>query len=170
MRKSVATVAYFNGLLLTTLENKLTNNPNQSISDFYEEFQKNNNKDFYLGNHGQVISMLYTTLVLLKEIWESSKCKGMNFTFDFKKYFKIEKCSKKDTCTFIRGMRNALSHANFEISIEEQKYTFFDENPRNKKRHFQVSISQDDIFEFISKLANYYQQVLLKDLNEKNGW
>jgi len=122
-----------------------------------------------LGNYGQVISMLYTTLVLPKEIWGSSKCKEMKFTFDFKKYFKIEKCSREDTWTFIRGMRNALSHANFEISIEEQKYTFFDENPKNKKRNFEVSISQDDIFEFIFKLGNYYHQVLRKDLNEKNG-
>jgi len=170
MRKSVATVAYINGLLLTTLENKLTNNPNQSILDFYEEFKKNNNEDFYLGNYGLAISMLYTTLVLPKEIWRKSEneLKGMKVACDWEKKFNIEIPFDNKTYTFIRCMRNTLSHANFEISIEKNKYLFWDSYP-NKARHFQVSITHKDLFDFISKLANYYQQVLLKDLNEKNG-
>lgn len=143
-------------MLLHDLEDAIISQPHQSIKEFHQSFAKDkmNGIAFPLKNQGLAISLLYMLLVVPREIWESSHESGTQFPFSTKELFTFQVGSAGDNWQFLRLMRNAISHANFDMN-ETGNYTFWNIN-RDGIRNFEVTIHHRDLFSFISEIGKYY--------------
>ena len=118
MKKEIPRWGWYNGMFLHDLEDAIHTQPNQSIAEFHQSFTKHkmNGMEFPLKNQGLAISLLYMLLVVPREIWESSPQAGTQFEFTTRPSFTFLTGSTDDNWQFLRLMRNAVSHANFEMN------------------------------------------------------
>lgn len=138
-------------------EEQLQKNPNQSISDFFNAFLKDQNIErtrfYHTKNQGTVVLLLYGLLVVPREIWEKSET---NFKFESRKYFNkiLPSSSDIDTLDFLRLLRNSIAHANFSLDTNTATWCFWNLNKKGKK--FEVSIATGHLGEFLAEVGKYY--------------
>lgn len=157
MRDEVPKWCWYNGQLLFALSERLVSAPNTSISEFMREFkeaQQLNHVDFNLKNQGLLISLMYGLLVLPKEMWEPKGTKT-NFAFKTRKNFSLSPYVCFSTDDFLRLLRNAVAHANFEVIIEQSKYRFWNTTPKGD-RNFDVTITHGGLGEFVAEIGKYF--------------
>ncbi len=163
MNKEIPQWSWYNTQFLFSFDEALKKNSNLTLNEFFTDFKqlhKLENISFHLKNQGTVISALYSLLVIPREIWESKEELGTSFRFLTKSEFCIieGKDIAQNTWKFLRLMRNAISHAHFEIFIDKEEYVFWNYNPQDpeKKRNFEASISHQGLCEFIAEIGKYY--------------
>jgi hypothetical protein len=151
--KIIAVQTALNLDLLGCLVMRLSSDPEMSLSDFFESWQKSINwdqdKKYSVVNQGVVLTHLYGLIVFPKEVFKEEVPKTkLNKTvenewgnFEFlsfpsllnnadKLMFGVDTVSLKEDMTLefvIRKIRNAISHANVEIN-EEGDFIFFDKD------------------------------------------
>jgi hypothetical protein len=156
MKNEIPRWGWYNGMFLHKLDDAIRKQPNQTISEFHKSFidAQLNGIAFPLQNQGLAISLLYMLLVVPREMWESSQQVGTQFEFNTKHLFTFRTGATDDNWQFIRLMRNAISHANFEMD-KSGTYVFWNTNNAGIK-NFEVSIIHISLFEFISEIGKYY--------------
>lgn len=156
IRKQIPFWGWFNGSLQHSLAETLESAPHQSVSEFYSTFKNTQigGQDFPLKNQALTLGLLYSVLVVPREIWEQDENGGTDFPFHTEDLFSVTEGSYDDTWHFLRLIRNSVSHANFEITANGE-YTFWNKQ-QSGDVNFKVSIMHSDIFNFINELANYY--------------
>jgi len=160
-RQEIPLWTWYNGQFLFQFQEHVEKNSDKTISQFFEEFKKNQNiesPDFYqTKNQGTVILLMYGLMVIPKEIWEK---KTTEFEFLTRKKFEINISPNDnlDTLDFLRLMRNSLSHANFSIDIPNSKFKFW--NNKDAVKNFEVEINFGDLGEFIAEVGKYYINVV----------
>lgn len=164
-RQEIPQWTWYNGQFLFQFDEKLQANPNQTISEFFEDYKISQGLEnlniYHTKNQGVIVLLLYGLLVVPREIWEKTKTK-FSFTTRKKFIFKLPKDNNLGTLDFLRLLRNSLAHANFSIDIEKAHLTFWNYT-KNGTKNFEVEISYEDLGEFISEVGKYY-------INEvKNG-
>ncbi len=128
-----------------------------TISAFMLEFTKAQHLqsvEFNLKNQGLLISLLYGLLVVPKEMWEPIGTKT-KFAFKTRSYFSLSSTGEVSTDEFLRLLRNAIAHANFEVLVEQSKYRFWNTTPRGHK-NFEVTITHGHLGEFVAEIGKYY--------------
>lgn len=155
MRNEVPKWCWYNGQFLFALSDRLVSAPNTSISDFMSEFkeaQQLHQVEFNLKNQGLLISLLYGLLVIPKEMWEPKGTKT-KFAFNTRNHFSLSPNISTDE--FLRFLRNAVAHANFEVIIEQSKYRFWNTTPKGDI-NFDVSIAHGGLGEFVAEIGKYF--------------
>lgn len=125
MRNEIPRWFWMNGQLNFELSKALETDPTQSISHFIQEFEKSRGlrPGFNIKNQGMMISLLYGLLVVPKEIWESGNVETA-YQFKTKSLFTINTGTFNQVSDFLRLMRNSVSHANYEITLDPSGYKF----------------------------------------------
>lgn len=161
MNKEIPQWSWYNGQFLFAIDDALNTCGDEiTVKKFMEEFKEKHgltNFPFNLKNQGAVISLLYTLLVVPREIWEPKKGNGTAFAFTTRPKFTItigqDLCS--DVWEFLRLMRNSVGHANFNIDINNAEYKFWNMTPSGN-RNFEAIINHCDLGEFLSEIGKYY--------------
>jgi hypothetical protein len=155
-RNEIPQWAWYNGQVMFHLSDALETDPTQTISHFVSSFQKSQNfpSNFNFKNQGVLLSLLYGLLVVPKELWEKGSSQTQ-FPFRTRQYFSFELGNTMDTANFLRCMRNAISHANFDVNIDPPVYQFWNIGG-NGTKNFEVKISHGDLGLFVSEVGKYY--------------
>jgi hypothetical protein len=156
MKNEIARWGWYNGLFMHEFQELLEVNPSATIQAFHTDFRKDflNGIEFPLKNQGLVISMLYMVLVIPRELWEKEKIET-NFKFNTKNHFTfIIPENDIDNWDFLSMMRNAISHANFDMT-DDGIYSFWNISS-DKNINFKVTICHCKLFEFINEVGKYY--------------
>jgi len=158
-REEIPLWTWYNGQFLFQFDEHLSNNPNKTISEFFNDFRNNQGLqdwNFYrTKNQGTVILLMYGLMVIPREIWEKT---NTNFPFTTREKFTIKlpvDNQKIDTLKFLRLLRNSLAHANFAIDAFTNRLTFWNNND-NGNKNFEVEISYGDLGEFTAEVGKYY--------------
>ena len=123
---------------------------NQNLSDFYEFI-----------NPGNIFSLLYTHLVIPKELFKNEK-QGKDFfvNFDIKieDYFTIKKGREflDSNFIFLRKLRNIISHAHFNWEDNRHDIKLWDE--WKGKVNFEIETDLNKLTNFSLKLSAYLSQ------------
>jgi len=156
-RQEIPQWTWYNGQFLFQFDQQLKQNPNKTISEFFQDFLKDQNLQdvniYHTKNQGTVILLMYGLLVIPKEIWEKTSTRFL-FTTRNKFTLKPPTDNNLDTLNFLRLLRNSLSHANFSIDVANARLTFWNNN--NGTRNFEVEIGYGDLGEFLSEVGKYY--------------
>ena len=62
----------------------------------------------------------------MQDLFESIESKGKDVT---------------DTASLIKSLRNAISHSHVQLNPEQNKFTFWDINPKSGEKHFEADIT-----------------------------
>lgn len=157
MRDEIPQWCWYNGMLLFALADYLETEPNKSVRNFFDDFKAAHqlqNIQFNIKNQGLLISLLYGLLVVPKEMWEPKGTKT-NFVFNTRNQFTTTSSAPFSTDEFLRLLRNAVAHANFEVDIEKAIYRFWNTNPRGE-RTFEVTVTHGGLGEFIGEVGKYF--------------
>ena len=157
MREEIPQWCWYNGQLLFALSDALAETPNMSLADFMLRFKQSQGLttfDFNLKNQGLLLSLLYGLLVVPKEIWEN-KGVGTSFSFKTRSHFTITSPSSPTTDEFLRLLRNAIAHANFEVILSQGLYRFWNVNPKGL-RNFEATISHANLGAFVAEIGKYF--------------
>lgn len=161
MREEIPQWCWYNGMFLFSFDEALqSEDKNKTLKEFYNSFKEQqglSNFPFSLKNQGAVICFLYAFLVIPREIWERDEEQGTEFSFKTIENFDVTigKDQADNTWNFLRLMRNAISHANFNIDTDENKYTFWN-NDRQGNHNFEVKVSHSGLGEFLTEVGKYY--------------
>jgi len=156
-RKEIPQWTWYNGQFLFQFDEQLKQNPNKTISEFFQDFLKDQNLQdaniYHTKNQGTVILLMYGLLVIPKEIWEKT---NTNFQFTTRNKFQLNPPTDNnlDTLNFLRLLRNSLSHANFSIDVHTARLSFWNNN--NGRKNFEVEIVYGDLGEFLAEVGKYY--------------
>lgn len=157
-RNDIPLWTWYTGQFLFQFDEHLQNNPNKSISEFYNDFLINQEikslNFFQTKNQGTAILLLYGLMVIPKEIWEKYTT---NFPFKSRDKFKFNPPTDAniDTLTFLRLLRNSIAHANFSLDISNAKFMFWNTHKKGE-RNFEVEISYISLGIFINEIGKYY--------------
>lgn len=155
MRNQIPKWCWLNGLFIHNLADSLETDPDMSISSYHEAFCKElDGFQFPLKNQGFVISMLYSMLVIPREMWENDRQIRSEFAFTTSPRFTAIEGKWNDSWCFLRLMRNAIAHAHFELN-EQGVYHFWNINKQDIM-DFKVSVMHSDLFAFIKELRDYF--------------
>ncbi len=171
--KSIIALQRINNHLLVLIDSK-KNTENISLKQIldlvyepYEKIENNYRHNHSFFNQYQMISSLYTYIVLPKETFfnsipENTLTNSLIDAWGINKI--IPSCELK---YFIRRVRNAVSHGNIEFT-EKLEFTFTDINPKNKEDKFQIKLSGEQLLKFTRALAYWCltQDIDLKNLEE----
>lgn len=156
-------------------QNELAKSSDITVRELYQKVCTANNikKDFPLSNFGFSMMLAYGIFVFPKEILGNSvdwsKCEfrpedTFNFLID-------EIGAQKRLPQFMRGMRNAISHANVQYlggvpADQEDGCTFWSEEKeeacKKKQVNFKVQVSSKGFLEFLDKVGKFIiNEVLL---------
>lgn len=165
-RKEIPHWAWYNGQFLFKFQESLERNPYLTIGELWSNFKKDQKLegfDFGLKNQGTVLMLLYGLLVVPKEIWGTDKIDS-DFKFETKKELIITKpCNELSNSDIIRRIRNAVSHANFEVYADLNQYIFWNMN-RKGQRDFEAVVSHEGLGKFLTEVGKYYiNQVIVSD-------
>jgi hypothetical protein len=156
-RQEIPQWTWYNGQFLFQFDEQLKQNPNKTISQFFQEYLEdqslNDANIYHTKNQGTVIVLMYGLLVIPKEIWEKNNTR-FPFTTRNKFITELPTDDNMDNAEFLRHLRNALSHANFTIDVENARLTFWDE--RSGKTNFKVEVGYGDLGDFLSEVGKYY--------------
>ena len=156
MRDEVPQWCWYNGMLLFAMSDCLEVAPEKTVSKFFDEFKQTHllqNIHFNIKNQGLLISLLYGLFVVPKEMWKPKNT--TNFTFETRKHFSSVAPINFSTDEFMRLLRNAVAHANFEVLVEQSTYRFWNVNRKGKK-NFEVTITHGGLGEFVSEVGKYF--------------
>ena len=156
-RENIPQWNWYNGQFLFSFDEALRVNPGQTISEFYDAFRRTHGLQdftFTLKNQGAIIALLYALLVVPREIWERDN-KETTFAFETKPQFHVRRGDVTDTWNFLRLMRNAISHANFDVNVADSLYTFWNQT-RSGDIDFEVTISHEGLGNFLTEIGKYY--------------
>lgn len=158
-RQEIPQWTWYNGQFLFQFDEQLNQNPEMSISDFFQNFRTDQgiqNHNFYnTKNQGTIILLMYGLMVVPREIWEKENTR---FPFTTREKFIISSPTDKDnldTLNFLRLLRNSLAHANFSIDANTNRLRFWN-NDNNGNKNFEVEISFGDLGEFTAEVGKYY--------------
>jgi len=131
----------------------------------YEKLEPNYRDHHSFFNQYQLISSLFTYIVLPKESFFDSIPEEIEL-ISLKDGWGINSITPSITLKyFLRRMRNAISHGNIEFT-DHLEFTFIDINSRNTNDEFQVSLSSKQLMDFTQALAYWCitKDLLLKKL------
>jgi hypothetical protein len=142
-------------------------NENINISTLLERVEentginKNLNEFFEFVNPGTVFSLLYTSLVIPKELFENEELGEeffKDYNEDFENYFSIKKGKQflASKYSFLRKVRNSISHANFSWADNRSDITLW--NNSNGKINFEIESDLNKITNFCLSLSRYLSQ------------
>lgn len=118
----------------------------------YEKVEPNFRNQHHFLNQYQLISSLYTYIVLPKESFLNSIPNEIESS-SLKDGWGINKLSPSYKLKyFLRRIRNSVSHGNIEFT-ESLEFTFTDINPRDRNDTFQVKLSGEELSKFVQALA-----------------
>jgi hypothetical protein len=164
MREEIPQWSWYNGQFLFKFEDFLKFGKSQiTLEQFYNEFISENNIPvgiYHTKNQGMVISLLYTLLVVPKEIWEKETT---NFNFNYDEYFYTIEGQFTDTLDFLRLFRNSISHANFNIEINSSEYIFWNINNKGLI-NFKFKSTHEKLGNFLTIIGKYY----INEVRNKN--
>lgn len=172
-RQDIPLWTWYNGQFLFQFEEQLLKNPNQTMSQFFEGFLKNQEIQecnfYHTKNQSTVILLLYGLLVVPREIQEKNHTK---FLFISRQKFTFNPPTDKnlDTLNFLRLLRNSVAHANFAIDTNPIPRLTFWNNCGNGTRNFDVEIAWEDFGEFLAEIGKYYiNEVRKVKVGNQNG-
>ena len=167
-REEIPQWVWYSGYFLFKFQEALESNPQKTIGELWSDFKKDQNlggfTDFSLKNQGTVLMLLYGLLVIPKEIWGTEKIDN-EFKFETKKYLEIKIPDRKlPNSEIIRYIRNAVSHANFEVYADLNQYIFWNVNRKNE-RDFELLVSHESLGRFLTEIGKFYiNEVRNKDI------
>jgi len=174
-RDAVPVLSWYTARYLMEAQNELAKSSDISVRELYQKVCTVNNiqKDFPLLNFGLSMMLAYGIFVFPKEVLGNSvdwsKCEfspedTFNFLID-------ETGAQKRLPQFIRGMRNAISHANVKYlggvpADQENGCTFWSEKKEEASKtmvvNFKVQTSSKGFLEFLDKVGKFLiNEVLL---------
>ena len=155
MREEIPQWCWYNGQLLFALSDSLQTDSDLTIGQFMDEFKEAHGlPQFNLKNQGLILSLMYGLLVVPKEIWEPGNS-VTKFEFFTRKNFEVSIGVGLPNHDFLRLLRNAISHANFEIIPEENLYRLWNIKT-NGDRNFEATITHGHLGEFIAEVGKYF--------------
>jgi hypothetical protein len=169
-RKEIPHWVWYTGQFLFHAQESFEQRPNQTIGNVFTSFLRNQNmtdsKVFTLKNQGSILMLLYGLVVVPKEIW-GSELLDKSFPFTTRKEFRILKPERNlRNSEIIKLLRNAISHANFDIYSGLDQYIFW--NINNGQRNFEAVVSHEGIGKFLTEIANYYiNHVIIPDAQQQ---
>jgi len=164
MREEIPQWSWYNGQFLFKFDEYLKNGKHQtSLEQFYKDFINENSIPegiYHTKNQGIVISLLYTLLVIPKEIWEKE---NTSFNFEYDDYFETIEGKFHNTLDFLRLIRNSISHANFDVDIKSSEYIFWNTNKKGLI-NFKFKSNHEKLGKFLTMIGKYY----INDVRNKN--
>lgn len=158
--KSMITLQIINDSLLHTIDSIKNSKANISISDLLESVYTPYNKveTDYCKNHMfynqyQLISTLYTYIVLPKESFFDRIPENI-MTNELNENWGLKKVESHSLRLFIRRLRNSISHGNIEFT-SDLIFTFVDNNQRKSDDIFNVAMESNDVIKFLRAFSNW---------------
>lgn len=154
---------WYMGRFLFDFEDGLTENPNMSITNFFQTFRNENGlldvHGFRMKNQGTVMMLLYGLLVFPRELWLHQN-NLPEFLFDTRNHFNfIIGDNQMNSHKFIILLRHAIAHANVSIDVETGTYCFSNIT-RDGTENFKVTILHAHICEFLGEVGRYFINVV----------
>lgn len=128
--------------------------------------------DFYYPNPGVMLMLCYGLLVYPLEFWkrqtpisyeymekqvvEDAHNLGLNHVNYMLDLFGNIKNTKSDIASFMRSLRNAVSHSHVEISSKQDKFTFWDVNQKSGEKYFEAGISIINLAVFLTGVGKFF--------------
>jgi cytochrome c biogenesis factor len=120
---------------------------------------------FNIMNPAYMLSLLYCLILVPKELWAKDKIADSIAKLDTKHtldLFSVKTKSPQFHTTpmlaLLRHLRNALAHVRFSVDESSDTITFWDQETDKSTRHFEASISMNNLEIFLShfgaELAN----------------
>ena len=113
-------------------------------------------------NLGYAVSGLYCLIVVPKELWLRDQSdpifSELNDSWWPHSGVRVDLCrpnfQENPVFYFIRALRNAISHVNFEIA-DNGDFTFWDQRNAQAPRHFQATLTREVLENLLSTLGAY---------------
>lgn len=129
--------------------------------------------DFYYPNPGVILMLCYGLIVYPLEFWKKQAqinyeflekqiiedahnlaLAKVNYTQDL---FENIKSNNKNSIAFlVKSLRNAISHSHVELNSEQNKFTFWDIDPKTGKKHFEAVISLINLSIFLTGIGKFF--------------
>jgi hypothetical protein len=136
-----------------------------NVTDCFAGFQESQGLQdcpgFHLKNQGTMLILLYGLLVVPREMWWQQP-NLPEFAFETRRHFQFDNGNPDMSATdFLRFLRNAIAHANFDIvDLDAGIYEFWN-MPPNGRINFAVRISHNESGQFITEVGRYYINCVL---------
>ncbi|MDO7479912.1 HEPN family nuclease [Acinetobacter baumannii] len=153
--------SYMNFNWLAEMDNlKFVESPEYKQLNFIDKFTQNSIAELGLINQGFIPVAFYIMLVIPRETifnLYKEKYEEINLYIAEKLSPEVETTYSNDTkrIDFLRHIRNAVSHMNFEMTTEVDYVVFKDENPR-KNEKFRCKFSNLDLGKIMQKLREVH--------------
>jgi len=162
-KSQIITYGHINTLLLDELDKSLNKKQKFiNIDKVYNNVEKRMGVDTKLEsfykfiNFGTITSLMYTSLVMSKELFNNSE-NGEKFfsslNINISDYFVLTNVEVDSTYQFLRKLRNSISHANFKLNDDNFNIKLWDEY--NKKINFEVKSDITRLSNFSLIISNY---------------
>jgi hypothetical protein len=165
--KSIIALQRINNQVLSFIDSEKGNNEiklKQVLDQLYapyESIEPNYRDAHSFFNQYQLISSLYTFVVLPKESFFDSIPNDIR-TNSLKVKWGLNNLKPSyDLRDFLRHIRNSVSHGRIDFT-DNLYFTFTDINPRNKNVIFNIQLSSQDLMNFTQALAYW---CLTKDID-----
>ncbi|MBN2594927.1 MAG: hypothetical protein JXA81_15580 [Sedimentisphaerales bacterium] len=163
---------WFTGQFLFRFQETLEYCPQTTIARFWEDFKNSqglqNCQGFHLKNQGTLLMLLYGLLVVPRGMWERRQQYLPDFSFTTRNRFDFHAGNQNMTAIdFLKYMRNALAHANFEIDVRNGTYMFW--NRQNYGRgniDFEVKINHCGLGMFVTEVGQYFINTVLLGIQQ----
>jgi len=156
--KSIIAIQRMNNRMLGLIDSAKNDSDislKQLLNQFYTPYDKvepNYSTQHIFLHHYQLISSLFTYIVLPKETFFNSIPNKIESS-SLKNKWGINKLSPSYKLKyFIKRMRNAISHGNIEFT-KKMEFTFTDVNTKDKNDTFQVKLSDKELLDFTQALG-----------------
>lgn len=150
--------SYFTTAFLSELHNlDFLNSKYYKDADFQDKYVQENLPSIGIGNHGSLLMILYSLLIIPKELIESkyqTEFKDLNQFVDSIKS-KANSTYKNDSPSidYIRHIRNSVAHAKVSFNSEKE-VVFLDEN--NNGSECTIIIPLANMEQFIKELRSIF--------------
>ena len=157
-RDEIPKWAWYTGQFLFYFQDQLERDGQVSVADCFDHFREANQLQncpgFQLKNQGTLLMLLYGLLVIPREMWQHEGVPDFQFASRGSFHFCIGQ-SNMQSSNFLRFMRNAIAHANFDIvDLQRGLYEFW--NIGRNGCDFKVRISQKGLCSFVTEVGQYY--------------
>lgn len=157
-REEIPKWAWYTGQFLFHFQDQLDAGGQGTVADcfntFKEALQLQNCDGFQLKNQGTMLMLLYGLLVVPREMWNYQGLPD----FQFKTRGEFRFCIGDENLAprnFLKYMRHAIAHANFDIDLANNRYTFWN-TQNNGTINFKVRINHCGLGNFVTEVGKYY--------------
>jgi hypothetical protein len=165
-REEIPKWVWYTGQFLFHFQNTLESCPQTTVARFFEDFKNSqglqNCQGFHLKNQGTMLMLIYGLLVVPREMWDRENLP--DFPFNTRNQFQfLTGDQNMDAKKFLKYMRHAVAHANFEVDVQKGAYNFrnnsnYDRGPIN----FDVTITHCGIGKFLTEVGKYFINTVLR--------